>query len=63
MAHLSENASIKFMNYVLNSSSYNPSLIQKILFELNLLSQGSIEQDHPSKNEKKIRVSQKDQFQ
>ena len=37
------------MTYFLNSSSYNHSLIQKILFKLKLLSQSSIEQDHLSK--------------
>ena len=37
------------MTYFLSSSSYNHSLIQKILFKLKLLSQGSIEQDHLSK--------------
>ena len=53
--------------------SYNPPLIkkilfelkfltQKILFELKLLSQGSIEQDHLSKNVKKFRSEKKINF-
>ena len=42
--------------------SYNPSLIKKILFELKLLSQGSIEQDHLSKNVKKFRSEKKINF-
>ena len=42
------------MNYFLSSSSYNPSLIQNTLFELKLLSQGSNEHDHLSKNVKKF---------
>ena len=40
------------MNCFLYSSSYNPSLIQNTLFELKLLSQGSIEQEHLSKSVK-----------
>ena len=51
------------MTYFSYSSSYNPSHIQKILFELKLFSQSSIEQDHLSKNVKKFQAWQKDQFQ
>ena len=40
------------MTFFSYSSSCNPYLIQKILFELKLLSQGSIEQDHLPKNVK-----------
>ena len=55
MTHPSENASfINSMTYFLYSSSYNPSVMQKIVFELKLVSQGSIEQDHLSKNVKKF---------
>ena len=50
------------MTYFLYSNSYNPSLIQKILFELKLLSQGSIEQDHLSKNVKKFGYEEKINF-
>ena len=50
------------MTYFLYSNSYNPSLIQKILFELKLLSQGSIEQDHLSKNVKKFGYDEKINF-
>ena len=53
------------MIYFLYSSSYNPynpSLIQKVLFELELLSQGIIEQDHLSKNVKKFRSDKKINF-
>ena len=50
------------MTCFLYSSSYNPSLIQKILFELKLLSQGSIEQDHLSKNVKKFGYEEKINF-
>ena len=44
------------------SSSCNPYLIQKILFELKLLSQGSIEQDHLPKNVKTIGFDKKINF-
>ena len=55
MTRPSENASfINSMTYFLYSSSYNPSVMQKIVFELKLVSQGSIEQDHLSKNVKKF---------
>ena len=55
MTHPSENASfINSMTYFLYSSSYNTSVMQKIVFELKLVSQGSIEQDHLSKNVKKF---------
>ena len=50
------------MTYFLYSNSYNPCLIQKILFELKLLSQGSIEQDHLSKNVKKFGYEEKINF-
>ena len=50
------------MTYFWNSNSCNPSLIQKILFELKLLSQGSIEQDHLSNNVKKIGSDKKISF-
>ena len=44
------------------SSSCNPYLIQKILFELKLLSQGSIEQDHLPKNVKTTGFDKKINF-
>ena len=47
------------MTYFWNSNSCNPSLIQKILFELKLLSQGSIEQDHLSNNVKKLGLTKR----
>ena len=50
------------MTYLLYSSSYNPSFIQKILFELRLLSQGRFEQDHLSKNVKKFGYDEKINF-
>ena len=50
------------MAYFLYSSSDNPSLIQKILFELKLLSQGIIEQDHLAKNVKKFWSDKKINF-
>ena len=50
------------MTYFLYSSSYNPSVIHKIWFELKLLSQGIIEQDHLSKNLKKFRSDKKINF-
>ena len=50
------------MTCFLYSSSCNPSLIQKILFELKLLSQSNIEQDHLSKNVKKIGYDKKISF-
>ena len=63
MTHPSENASfINSMTYFLYSCSYNPSLIQKTLFELKFLSQGSIEQDHLSKNVKKFGSDKKINF-
>ena len=54
MVHPSENASFIFHDLFLYSCSYNPCIMQKNLFELNLLSQGSIEQDYLLKNVKKF---------
>ena len=39
-----------------------PTLIQKVLFELKLFSQGSLEQDHLSKYVKKIGSDKKINF-
>ena len=50
------------MTYFLCSSSYNPSLIQKILFKLKLHTQGSIEQDYLSKYVKKFGSDKKIYF-
>ena len=50
------------MTYFLYSSSYNPSLIQNTLFELKLLSQGSIEQNYLSKNVKNFGSHRKINF-
>ena len=53
---------LKSLTHFLFSSSSNPSLIRKILFELKLLSQGSTEQDHLSKNVKKFGSDKKINF-
>ena len=50
------------MTYFLYSSSWNRSRFQKILLELKLFSQGSIEQDHLSKNVKKFGSDKKINF-
>ena len=54
MVHPSKMLPFKFYDLFLQSSSCNPSLIQKIFFELKQLSQGRIEKDHLSKNVLKI---------
>ena len=59
MVHPSENAFFKFHDLFLYSSLYKPSLIQKTLLESKLLSQGSIEQKHLSKNVKNFESNKK----
>ena len=50
------------MTFFSYGSSCNPYLIQKILFELKLISQGSIEQDHLLKNVKTTGFDKKINF-
>ena len=47
------------MTCLLCSSLYNPSRIQNSLFESKMLSQGSIEQFHLSKNVKDLKSNKK----
>ena len=62
MAHRSENASFKFHDLFFMNYLIQPFPHPKILFELKLLFQRSIEQDHLSKNVKKFGSDKKINF-